>query len=340
MALRKMFLSTKVPEVATFVPRQYPDIVQKLDAFRKEKEEYKHPAPTLRPNPLEKYDRRAGPPADDNEIDAEAREEELDNLANERDINNSLDQTTEVNYEELIESLPSYVRAKARRLYPYLLDKDIGDLEMSDVLYDLVAVNAKRFRSKNLNTLASVYSQLNADVHLPKSLFTIKKLPENRGASAAHTPEEAIRVGMPGRRNLPSSAPLSRNEPSSPRYHSKASTPGIGEAVIGGFPRQLFAADITTASHQSPQSSPSKREHTVSDEEVWSVLESPIKRLHLSGALSASTPIQRNPPLTEREQKSLLRKAKTARKKSSIGDTSAVPSMDSMKSQWLSEGLI
>ena len=70
--LRKVYLTTSLPETSLISPKTHPDLLQSLTDYQKEKGAYRADAPALRPNPMEKYDRRRG-----EEMETETRDEEI-----------------------------------------------------------------------------------------------------------------------------------------------------------------------------------------------------------------------------------------------------------------------
>lgn len=251
--LRKVFLTSTMPETAVVSPRTLPDVTQKMESYRREKRAYQTQAPDLRPHPLEKYDTRGLSDA----IQGEERDEEVLNAGGANDENVEIvanpDETLalEDRYAQMIAALPAYTRNRAWRLLPFILDKDLGDLNLADVLYDLTS-KSKKLRSTNLGTLGALYRQLNNDMTLPKSYYVLKHVPKqnlSRGALPLHTPYQSMKSARPGTRNAPQVAPASRSAPASPKYHSKASTPGttaLGEDFHSHFQR-VFAPGSTFA---------------------------------------------------------------------------------------------
>ena len=228
--LRKVYLTSVLPENTTKLsPKHLPDVTQKMVAFQREKRAYQNEAPTLRPNPLEKYDRR-----DEREIGSEDRDEEV--LADEPAMNRmeaAEDDDTlafEDRYASTISSLPSHVQRRAWRLLPFLIDKDIGDLNMRDVLYDLTVKNVKKIHSQNLGTLRVLYRQLDSDITLPKSYYVKKPIAKGDGSQMTGPSKQSLRASLlpspPGQKNQPRKAHSPQRVPSSPVFHTKSSTPG------------------------------------------------------------------------------------------------------------------
>ena len=197
--LRKVYLTNSLPESSLISPKTHPDLLQSLSGYRKDKDAYRSDAPPLRPHPLEKYDRRRG-----EEVDMEERDEQIifdTRPAGEGDDN--MDDDTiflEDRYGGLISSLPKHVQARAWRLLPFLLDKDTGDLNMRDLLYDLVVNNVKKIHSHNLVALSSVYRQLDGDLTLPKGYYTKKPLPRDAGGVVKHGAIQAMQPAPPGKK--------------------------------------------------------------------------------------------------------------------------------------------
>ena len=291
--LRKVYLTNSLPETSLISPKTHPDLLQSLAGYQKEKGAYRADAPTLRPHPMEKYDRRRG-----EDVEAETRDEEIIYNTRPEDVGDLGEEDSlliEHRYAGLVHSLPKHAQQRAWRLLPYLLDKDMGDLNMKDVLYDLVVKNVKKLRSQNLATLSSIYRQLDGDLSLPKSYYTKKPLPKTV-AAGAHGVREAMNTAPPGRRNLPPIAPLLRAHHVTPLYHTKASSAGSragGDEVVTSTPLGGAAGlltPLTTAvrvrgrSRKKRQSdpltrvvrargrSPSKRA-SVEEDNVWLTLQ-------------------------------------------------------------------
>ena len=235
--LRKVYLTSHLPETSALPsPKTLPDVAQKMVAFQREKHTYKSDAPTLRPNPLEKYDRR-----DVKDIEGEDRDEEIlaDEPAGAENMEANETLALEDRYAGTIASLPKYVQRRAWRLLPFLLDKDLGggELNMRDVLYDLTVKNVKRIHSQDFNALRSLYRQLDRDVTLPKSYY-VRKLDILKpgggggedggggGAAAKQSVRASILPSPPGQKNLPVVASTPRRDSTTPIFHSKATTPG------------------------------------------------------------------------------------------------------------------
>lgn len=257
---RKVFLTSTMPETAVVSPRTLPDVSQKIEAYQREKKAYKKAAPELRPQPLEKYDARGVTDA----LHTDERDEEVHNAGrgrgaggdddDEAEMGENLDDSVALRdrYGQMITALPQYIQKKAWRLLPYILDKDIGDLQIAHVLYDLTS-RARVLRSKNLGTLAALYRQLNTDVTIPKNYYVQKHLPKPaRQSLAAHTPWQSGLRSRPGARNAPQVAAVSRTYPATPTYHSKAST--IGTTAAGEDFSSSFHTMFSDPNFAGPES--------------------------------------------------------------------------------------
>ena len=225
--LRKVYLTTTLPETASVQAKSLPDVNQQMNTYKREKDAYKADAPLLRPNPLEKYDRRGG--LEENTIGAEDRDEAIRAEEGE-EVAPAADDTLffEERYGATISTLPKHVQSRAWRLLPYLIDKDMGDLNMRDVLYDLSVPGVKKIHSTSIPILRSLYRQLDADLTLPKSYYVKKQLPREDGGrgEARQTHRQSILASPPGRKNPPSLASAPRGTPATPLFQSKASTVG------------------------------------------------------------------------------------------------------------------
>ena len=233
--LRKVYLTPALPGKEGVGPhtvsaKTYPDIYQKVRNYQKEKKGYLGPAPPLRPHPLEKYDR---PLDEEGTIDVEARDEKIimgqgeEEEADEEQRKADEQDTTlrlEDRYAGTINSLPSHVRRRAWRLLPFLLDKDIGELNMRDLLYDLTVPAVKKIHSQNLSTLRTVYRQLDNDQTLPKTYYVRKTLPKAGSGVVKFSKRQSM---MPQREKfLPQVVATPRGAPATPFFYSKASVPG------------------------------------------------------------------------------------------------------------------
>ena len=252
--LKKVYLTPTLPETSgQFVsPKTNPDVVQKLDSYRREKQTYCSEAPVVRPHPLEKYDRKQ----EDSEdvIHAQDRYEQVMAIKENEAADMNVDDTslaTEARYEGVISTLPAHARQRAWRLLPFILNKDIGDLNIRDVLYDLCVKNVKKIHSTNWATLRSLYRQLDMDMTLPKHYFVKKPLPRNGTAAGSSIVKHSVRQSMmitpPGKRNLPSQAPPPRSSPIESLHHTKASS--IGGTSLGD---ELGASGISHRMTSTP----------------------------------------------------------------------------------------
>ena len=231
--LRKVYLTPTLPGKSgdgphTVSAKTYPDVYQKLSSYKREKKGYLGPAPPLRPHPLEKYDR---PLVEEGAIDVEARDEKIimgEGEEPDKEQMEADEQDTTLRLEDryagTITSLPSHVQRRAWRLLPFLLDKDIGELNMRDLLYDLTVPGVKKIHSQNLSTLRTVYRQLDNDQTLPKTYYVRKTLPKAGSGVVKFNKRQSM---MPQREKfLPQVVATPRAAPTTPLFFSKASVVG------------------------------------------------------------------------------------------------------------------
>lgn len=169
--MKHVYLTEKLPENQTGLDKQSPDIRQKIEAYGQGKQDYANIPPAIRPLPLEKYRTNKY----ETHITPRDRDAEISDPVD-GDEDNGLDPETRKSEElfKAVESLPKFVRSKARRLVPHLARVRVGSLDLRDLLYDLTVPKVKRIRSQSLEQLASVYRQLESDSSMDQRLIVNK----------------------------------------------------------------------------------------------------------------------------------------------------------------------
>ena len=152
------------------------DIRQKLDSYRMNKNEMINEAPEIKPSPFEKYTINKVKEIRDNSK-VQNQEQEFFEPVDLQAISVKA-QLSKSDADELIKSLPKSLKSRARKLLPFVLQLNYGDLDLKDLLYDLTNKKSKNLRSHNIALLDSVIQQLNKNPRVPKDLY-VQKYSEN-----------------------------------------------------------------------------------------------------------------------------------------------------------------
>lgn len=169
--LRKVYLTKSLPQ-ETLISHSLPDVKQMMDNYKQNKRDFMNEAPEIHPQPLEKYEGRKTKI----EIQDKERADEI------QGIDEVEDEDDGKNYEDMFLTLPQASRKRAKRLLPYVLKVNYGNLKLRDLLYDLCVPRVKTIKSNNREVLESVYRQLESNSNLPRSYYVHKlssKTPKN-----------------------------------------------------------------------------------------------------------------------------------------------------------------
>ncbi len=172
--MKRFYLSETLPDKSIKNMKLPPDIKQKMNAYQDAKREIENVTPQIRPQPLEKYD-----------VNKEKRIIETDPAETDDDDKDS-NKLDKLSSKADLAALPGYIRARAKRLLPYLSRVNIGDLNISNLLYDLTSAS-KKIRSHNASLLESVIRQLDSDALIPKRLYRNKILMNNKEKEPSST---------------------------------------------------------------------------------------------------------------------------------------------------------
>ena len=173
--MKRFYLSETIPDKPIKNMKLPPDIKQKMNAYQDNKRDVENITPQIRPQPLEKYD-----------VNKEKRIIESETPETDDDDDKDSNKLDKLSSKADLASLPSYIRARAKRLLPYLSRVNIADLNISNLLYDLTS-SSKKIRSHNVSLLESVIRQLDRDTLIPKRLYRNKILMNNKEKAPSST---------------------------------------------------------------------------------------------------------------------------------------------------------
>ena len=184
-----MYLTENLPGNSRKLDARPADIRQKLEGYQKDFKSYLNAPPLVRPIAIEKYNVEKPPELTAEYPPGSRRTVDSENI-NKRDVNGGKAQNnTSVNVasyvNSLLDALPKAHRSRGRQLLPHLFRLNILNLSSTpsaeeistakNLLYDLVAKNAKRIRSiHSPQLLASAVRELSGDPLVDKRLFTAK----------------------------------------------------------------------------------------------------------------------------------------------------------------------
>ena len=176
--MKKVYLTDQVPE--TLHGKSVPaDIRQKVEAYRINKEENLNEAPHVRPYPLEKYEtQKTKETVDAGELSGKVTNE-ASNLGSASHYKSASD---------AVDKLPHYMRARARRILPYVLNTNYGEVDLSALLYDLLKKNSKKLKTGNEEIVQSVIAQLNDNPLIPKTAYVQRVGTEREDEGVLSTP--------------------------------------------------------------------------------------------------------------------------------------------------------
>ena len=170
--MKRAYLVDTLPE--QFSSKSTPaDIRQKLDSYRMNKSEMINEAPEIKPSPFEKYTINKVKETRNNSK-VQTQEEEFTEPINLQGSIGTKVQLSKSDVEELVTFLPKSLRSRARKLLPFVLQTNYGDLDLKDLLYDLTNKKSKTLRSHNIAILDSVIQQLNKNPRVSKDLYVQK----------------------------------------------------------------------------------------------------------------------------------------------------------------------
>ena len=189
--MKRAYLVDTLPE--QFSSKYAPaDIKQKLDSYRMNKSEMINEAPEIKPSPFEKYTINKVKEIRNNNSKNQNQEEQIKPIDLQSSSSNTGIELSKSDIEELTESLPKNLRSRARKLLPFVLQINYGDLDLKDLLYDLTNKKSKNLRSHNIALLDSVIQQLNKNPRVPKDLY-VQKYSES--ISAPEVSSSAVATG-------------------------------------------------------------------------------------------------------------------------------------------------
>lgn len=181
--MKRYYLSQHLPET-TNSENLKPDIKQKLNEYKQDQIEVRNEAPQIRPYPLSKYDtvkeKRLEERYDEQMEEGNEKEDGTTKKAAKKSIN------------KILARLPKYAHIKAKKIFPFVTNLNYGDLDLTNLMYDLVATGAKNLRTQNHELLSSVIRQLNDNPQIDKRWF-INKL-DTYDIPKTHTDREGAGV--------------------------------------------------------------------------------------------------------------------------------------------------
>ena len=194
--MKKAYLVDTLPEEFN-TKSAPPDIKQKLEAYRNNKRELISEAPEIKPSPLEKYSINKIKETWNND----------DTMKDTEPIEMPAVTFTKSDIENVLDSLPKNLRARAKKLLPFVLQTNYGDLDLKDLLYDLTNKKSKNVRSHNIALLDSVIKQLHGNHRVPKYLYVHKysevtELPKSVSAGQRTLPLRSKSMGQLGKEHI------------------------------------------------------------------------------------------------------------------------------------------
>ena len=168
--MKRAYILETLPENYT-AKSLAPDIKQKLESYRKSKDEIFNEAPEIRPSPFEKHSitKTKEKLSPGNIVPTPKLED--GNAPTNQDGNFGL---SKHEFDDIIESLPKNIRYRSRKLLPFLLQTNYGDLDLANLLYDLTNKKSKNIRTHNIAILESVIKQLDSNPYVDKNLYVQK----------------------------------------------------------------------------------------------------------------------------------------------------------------------